>query len=916
MASITEFSRLSAILTLNIAGFLRNSEIAQRRLTKIGTVATQAGAALSRGFGLAFGLIGAGAVQSAAEFNKLSVQLRSLVKDGSFDQLTKQARQLGEDTIFTTIQIREAQKELAKLGTTGFDIAPIVQSVAGLAGALDEDLGDSAAAVKESLNIFQLEADQSTRVVDLFAKAVSTSALTIPQLREGLKNIGPIAQQQNLSIEQTVALLALLANSAIKGSVAGTKLRSTLNKMAKNGFDDANDSIKLLSEATFNYSDLLGLLNSRSVVVGALLQEQGDDLQALTRQYENATGTAAELSGAFEGELFFTVEQLRNAIQSLAISIGNSLKPVMEGIRDTAEGLARAFATLEGPQQQALGTIIALVPAVAAATFVFGQLALALSAIATPIGLVVAGISLFAIGAAKSIIQSRQLKFELDQLKNSADDIGRSASDRTIEGGTTDDLPRVKKEIADLNKIFDDAASKVAKANGKINELEAQLRDLTAEGKSPVQQIEQAFENLASPVGIPAVKQQIVNAKKELELFEANLENITKEHERTLAVLKDQEAKLQRQLNIDQARERFIKGRRKANAEALDDARLTAETQDKVNKLNERANKLLKTRAVDLLPESAQAAARINIQFDGFVAKMEELGGSTANLEKVRDAMLEISAELTNREVQQGVADLTKRFNEMGQSDFGKQMQTISDEMAALATEFAGNSEALTLIDQIGAAARAEAMEEYFKDTREAAQKAIDARVAYTTDGLALELYELDRAKDDMLKGVEKGSQAELEILESYEKKKAALRKDFAENQQKEALQQLTFVRDFVDTLGSVFQNALTKGTNFFQALGDAFLQFFTRVIGKLVALIALYGILALLSSGGTATKGIGGIASTAMGTQGLGGFLTSGLGFTTRSATAGGGTGGFRLDGRDLVLSTNRTSRANTRIL
>ena len=295
---------------------------------------------------------------------------------------------------------------------------------------------------------------------------------------------------------------------------------------------------------------------------------------------------------------------------------------------------------------------------------------------------------------------------------------------------------------------------------------------------------------------------------------------------------------------------------------------------------------------------------------------MEELGGSTANLEKVRDAMLEIAEELTNREVQQGVADLNKRLVEMGQSDFGKQMQTISDEMSALATEFAGNSEALALIDQIGAAARAEAMEEYFKDTREAAQKAIDARVAYTTDGLALELYELDRAKDDMLKGVEEGSQAELEILEAYERKKAKLRKDFAENQQKAALQQLTFVRDFVDTLGSVFQNALTKGTNFFQALGDAFLQFFSRVIGKLVALIALYGILALISGGGTATKGIGGIASTALGDQGLGGFLTSGLGFTTRSASAGGGTGGFRLDGRDLVLSTNRTSRANTRIL
>jgi len=913
MASITEFSRLSAILTLNIAGFLRNSEIAQRQLTKIGTVASQAGAALTRGFGLAFGLVGAGSVKAAAEFNKLSVQLRSLVQDGSFDALTKQARQLGENTIFTTIQIREAQKELAKLGTQGFDIAPIVESVAGLAGALDEDLGDSAAAVKESLNIFQLGADQSTRVVDLFAKAVSTSALTIPQLREGLKNIGPIAQQQNLSIEQTVALLALLANSAIKGSVAGTKLRSTLNKMAKNGFDDANDSLKVLSETTFSYSDLLGLLNSRSVVVGALLQEQGDDLQALTRQYENATGTAAELSGAFEGELFFTVEQLRNAVQSLAISIGNSLKPTMETLRDIAEGLARAFATLEGPQQKALGAFITLVPAVAAGVFVFGQLAIALSAIATPIGLVVAGLSLFAIGAIKSVVEARQLQFEIQQLKDQADAIASDTSDRTVEGTTTDDLPQVKKQIADLNKIFDDAAGKIANANGRINELQAKLRDLTGEGQSPLKQIEQGFANLFDPLAVERTKREIEDVRAELALYEAELGDIEEEHAGTLANLKDQEATLQRQLSIEQAKERFIKGRRKINAEIRNDERLSEEAAEKVAKLNARANKLLKDRAVDLLPEAAQEAAKINNQFDGFVDQMIELGGSTANLERVRDAILDIAEELTAREVQKGIADLTTRLNSVGDSDLQSTIRAINTEMAQLATEFKDNEEALSLIERIANAERAEAFEEYFKDTAEAAQKAIDDRVAYTTSGLALELYELDRAKQEMLKGVEKGSQAELEILNAYEAKKAALRKEFAEDEQKGALEQLMLVRDFVNTLGNTFGNALSQGTNFFQALGDAFLSFFSRVIGKLIALITLYGILAILSGGGTATTGIGGIASTAMGTGGLGSFISTGLGFSTRSATGG---GGFRLDGRDLVLSTNRTERANTRIL
>lgn len=911
MASITEFSRLSAILTLNIAGFLRNSEIAQRQLTKIGTVASQAGAALTRGFGLAFGLVGAGSVKAAAEFNKLSVQLRSLVQDGSFDALTKQARQLGEDTIFTTIQIREAQKELAKLGTQGFDIAPIVESVAGLAGALDEDLGDSAAAVKESLNIFQLGADQSTRVVDLFAKAVSTSALTIPQLREGLKNIGPIAQQQNLSIEQTVALLALLANSAIKGSVAGTKLRSTLNKMAKNGFDDANDSLKVLSETTFSYGDLLGLLNSRSVVVGALLQEQGDDLQALTTQYENATGTAAQLSGAFEGELFFTVEQLRNAVQSLAISIGNSLKPTMELLRDTAESLAIAFRSLEGPQQRALGTFIALVPAIAAGTFVFGQLAIALSAIATPVGAVVAGLALVAIAIGKDILKAQQLKYEIEELKNAADDIAERSKDRDLTD--TGNLAEVRRDIKVLTDIFEEAENKVATTSGRINELQAELDRLN--NQSPSSAFPALDKLLEDPLGTKegGLKQQIYEANQQLLIYTQGLSDLQETRGGELAILEDQEETLARQLSIEQAKQRFIKGRRKINADIRNDERLSEEAAEKVAKLNARANDLLRDRAVDLLPEAAQEAAKINNQFDGFVDQMIELGGSTANLERVRNAVLDIAEELTNREVQKGIADLTTRLNSVGDSDLQSTIRAINTEMAQLATEFKDNEEALTLIDRLGNAERAKEFEEYFKETAEAAQKAIDDRVAYTTSGLALELYELDRAKQEMLKGVEKGSQAELDILNAYEEKKAALRKEFAEDEQKGALEQLMLVRDFVNTLGNTFGNALTQGTNFFQALGDAFLQFFSRVIGKLIALVTLYGILAILSGGGTATTGIGGIASTAMGTGGLGSFISTGLGFSTRSATGG---GGFRLDGRDLVLSTNRTERANTRIL
>jgi len=916
MASITEFSRLSAILTLNIAGFLRNSEIAQRQLTKIGTVATQAGSALARGFGLAFGLVGAGSVKAAAEFNKLSVQLRSLVQDGSFDSLTKQARELGESTVFTTIEIREAQKELAKLGTQGFDIAPIVESVSGLAGALDEDLGDSAAAVKESLNIFQLEAAESGRVVDLFAKAVSSSALTIPQLREGLKNIGPIAQQQNLSIEQTVALLALLANSAIKGSVAGTKLRSTLNKLANEGFDDANDSLRLLTETQFEYGDLLDLLNSRSVVVGSLLQEQGGDLASLTAEFKNAAGTANELSSAFEGELFFTVEQLRNAVQSLAISIGNALKPTMEILRDVATDLSNAFRTLEGPQQKALGAFIALVPVIAAAVFIFGQLAIALSAIATPIGLVIAGIALFGLQAGKQALEAAQLRFEMEALKDTAEEIENRS--RNIDTTDASNLSQIEQDIGEIEGVFADLEKKIIATYGEINELEAALSKVAGDNVTgPLPAVERLVNAAFKEEEISQYRRRIADLNATLVVTEQVYSQVQANQGDLLEKLKAQRDVLKRQLSIDQAKARFIAGRRASNAEDLEADKKREENADKILKLNQRVNKLLAQRSIQLLPVEEQEAANINLQFEGFVNKMKELGGSTANIEKVRDAILGIVDELKERDAQKAIANLQEALSDTGRSDLGQTIASVNQEFTDLATTFKNNPEILGLIDQVTAAKRTAAFSEYFDDIREQAQDNVDERVKFTTEGLALELYELSQQKEELLKTVEAGSAAELEILKAYEAKKDALRQDFQDKEQKTALQQLGLVQDFATALGNVFSNSLQKGQNFFQSLGDAFLQFFSRVIGKLIALITLYGILAILSGGGSATSGIGKLATQALGPSGpgqFGNFLAGGFGFQ-RSAT-GGGSGGFRLDGRDLVLSSNRTQRANTRIL
>ena len=117
-------------------------------------------------------------------------------------------------------------------------------------------------------------------------------------------------------------------------------------------------------------------------------------------------------------------------------------------------------------------------------------------------------------------------------------------------------------------------------------------------------------------------------------------------------------------------------------------------------------------------------------------------------------------------------------------------------------------------------------------------------------------------------------------------------------------------IRD--STIGNTFSNALTNGTNFFQELGKSFLRFFAAIIGKVVALIALFAVLNVLSGGIFAGTGIAQTSSAALGGNNLGQFIALGLGANTGVS---GGSPGFRLAGGDLVLSSERSGRAFTRV-
>ncbi len=348
LGGLNNLYRMSLLLTADIRGFTTGLERAESRLLAFSSKANRFGQSLNRGVGLAFAFVGAASVKAAADFNRADTILGQIVGRTSLDPLTKQAKELGRSSIFLATEASAAQLELAKLGFQAGEVNKVLDRSVKLATVFGSDLDATGRTVASTLRQFglTLRGDEGlenvTQVTDVMAAAFKNSALDLTKFRESMKNVGPTARATGLDLVETTALLAVLANNAVDGSLGGTKLRSTLSDLAKQ-FPDVKDALKDLENGTLTYSELVELLNKRAALVGAIFQNSGREIRDFERILRNASGTLDEMTEGIEGNLFFQVERLSNAFRAVGIELGDALTPVVVTLADAFEGLASSL---------------------------------------------------------------------------------------------------------------------------------------------------------------------------------------------------------------------------------------------------------------------------------------------------------------------------------------------------------------------------------------------------------------------------------------------------------------------------------------------------------------------------------------------------------------------------------------------
>lgn len=176
--------------------------------------------------------------------------------------IKKAAREAGATTEFTAAQSAQALDFLARAGFTSAESIGSLVSMINLATASGEEFAEVADMSSDLLGAFGLASDNTAqkiknlnRLNDVLVKSVNSANVTVTDMFETMKQVGPVATGiLGASLEEVAALTSVLGASGIKGSVAMTALKNAYLRLAA----PASGARKLLDAMGISIDDGMG----------------------------------------------------------------------------------------------------------------------------------------------------------------------------------------------------------------------------------------------------------------------------------------------------------------------------------------------------------------------------------------------------------------------------------------------------------------------------------------------------------------------------------------------------------------------------------------------------------------------------------------------------------------------------------
>lgn len=401
--------------------FVTSSDSISTKVTNLGSSMSAMGASLSKSVTLPIVGLGTAATKTAADFEAAMSKVEAIsgATGDEMSQLRDKAIEMGAKTKFSA---KESADAFTYMAMAGWDAGQMIDGISGimsLAAADGLDLATTSDIVTDALTAFGLQASDSSHFADVLAQASSSANTNVSMLGESFKYIAPVAGALGMSVEDVSLALGLMANSGIKGTQAGTSLRASLTnlvkptdamatKMEQLGIKVTNsdDSMKSLREIMdilrekFSGLSEAEQASAAATIFGkeamsamlAIINTSQADYDKLAESIANADGRADSMAETMMGNLSGSIEQMKGAIESLMIKLGEALIPTINQITQLITKIVEKLNTMSDEQVQQIVKIGAIVAAIGPLLMIVGKVITIIGSVIHYGGLIVSGI--------------------------------------------------------------------------------------------------------------------------------------------------------------------------------------------------------------------------------------------------------------------------------------------------------------------------------------------------------------------------------------------------------------------------------------------------------------------------------------------------------------------------------------------
>lgn len=345
-------------------------------------------------------------IETGADFIDMMTTVGAIsgATENQISGLSETAQTLGLRTMFMSRDIASGMKYLAMAGNDANQIQEMISGAAMMANATGMELGGKGGAADLLTNImrtFKLEGQQAADIVgDQLTKAAMSSNVLMTDLAEAIKYSAASMVTLKQQLPQVAAMIGVLGNAGIQGSMAGTSIRNMADYLTqsitnpnfkgakalaklglgKQDFVDANGDLQdfavileKIGTATQGLStvdqntvfrSIFGVRGMRAAV--AIMRDTEGYFDLLNKIQNNSAGFAEEVVRKRMETFAGKIEIVQSAVENLMTTFSKALdkNPIIMGFLDMVGGaisqLRDLMATPFGPWIAGFVTIAAV----------------------------------------------------------------------------------------------------------------------------------------------------------------------------------------------------------------------------------------------------------------------------------------------------------------------------------------------------------------------------------------------------------------------------------------------------------------------------------------------------------------------------------------------------------------------------